>query len=361
MNDKSIFQRTLRKNNLQIHCKIFKGEDFHTELQRDETKMGTAGRWSIGNGHVYDSLTKGLNPKVKKGSPTVLIYGVALYINDEIHPNIAVSLRVLPEFRIAVPHGIQQNDNQKYDLKRRSFILHSFWALFVRTCHPKIDYMFVKPIQSMAFLLLEKMKFADDSWVPIAVGMKDMMRLDNETVKNQYIEDLKKRAKEKEKLGKDYDLNYDRHSDPYWQFYFDEINLQYFEDVLKQITTSYVFQKIRTSGRTIFNSPFDDSKLGTMKISYEDGTEGEFNRRKFADSIFTCCNKQFDVEPYWGYSYDQEYWKTETPPSFFLGRNTPEPQITVKISDLVRIFKEYTEDVVVGAKRKFDTLQLLKF
>ena len=189
----------------------------------------------------------------------------------------------------------------------------------------------------MTYLLLNRLKFSDGRWIPIAVGTMDMTEIDQD----------EKKYSTRMRLYKEYILDQTTTGrklkpKPRWE-----------NPDLSFITNGNVFAAVkqrRPDG--IFTSPFDDTERGKITISYNRKepvcvTTDEFNKSRWADFGASSV-----YEPsFWGDpNEDKERFGGEG----YIGK----PFIIVRISDLVKRFKELETNVQSSASLHKSSLQL---
>jgi len=286
----------------------------------------------FGNG-VEGNLREGLDEKGPRYDDTP--YGVMMHVTTSEQPYMACSLRVNKKLRIALPYGIVQNKNvQKPPVKYLSLILHAFWSTFVHENYPDIEYLFVQPLKAMTYLLLNLLKFADGSWIPIAVGTKDMTEIDQDDTKyTTRMELYEGYIHDKTTTGRKLKPK------PRWE-----------NPDLSFITNGNVFAAVkRRRPNGIFTSPFDDTTSGEITISYNREksvcvTIDEFRKSRWGDIEASSV-------------YEPSFWGDPTVDKereAYIGK----PFITVRISDLVKRFKELETNVQSSASLHKSSLQL---
>lgn len=183
-----LFQKILNIEGVNVVFKIFDAEDSKL-VYTENGRFGARLSMVYGLEGVHASLEQGLNAT---RTNEILIYGAFIYINEV--PVMAVSVKVLKKYKIAIPHGIQRNvivaktnpgliKIKAWNNKNRenkiylSLYLHMFWSYYVKKTYPGIDYLFVKPVGSMKHILLNRM--GKQYSIQIAIGMRNDMYLDN--------------------------------------------------------------------------------------------------------------------------------------------------------------------------------------
>lgn len=196
--EKTINYHDKNDKKIQITLKMLSPSELRSELGKPS--MNNHQRMRLGKSVGYNSTLDTLNNKgTYKASDNInsILYGVALYYENDENPYVYVTLRIIPEYRICLPMGIQNNFNlidQGIKIPRASFILHSFWASFVKEKYPNIEYSIVQPVDGMLHLFLTHFKFNNNNWIPISVGfLGDIEQfLDNgDSYKNANIEKYK--------------------------------------------------------------------------------------------------------------------------------------------------------------------------
>ena len=183
-----LFLKILNIEGVDVVFKIFDAEDSNL-VYTENGRFGARLNMVYGLKGVHASLAQGLNAT---RTNEILIYGAFIYINEV--PVMAVSVKVLKKYKIAIPHGIQRNfivaktnpgliKIKAWNNKNRenkiylSLYLHMFWSYYVKKTYPGIDYLFVKPVGSMKHIFLNRM--GKQYSIQIAIGMRNDMYLDN--------------------------------------------------------------------------------------------------------------------------------------------------------------------------------------
>jgi len=143
-----------------------------------------------------------------------IIFGVALYIGkleevdfEYVDPYLYVTLQVNPVLQLALPMGIQRNFNYQENISRSSFILHTFWASFVKNKFPKVKYCLVSPTGAMTHLFLKYLKFVNGEWIPIAINFLGDMEIfldDGDEYFNNYKDEYRLKISNQKKSKEQY-------------------------------------------------------------------------------------------------------------------------------------------------------------
>lgn len=108
-------------------------------------------------------------------------YGVLIFF--EKVPIYYVTLRVFPQYKFCLPMGVTKNINVDINITKGSFLLHSFWASFVKEKYPDIEYVFVPPVGPMLHNFLKNLKYDDNQMIPIGAGFLGDLEFQFETSK----------------------------------------------------------------------------------------------------------------------------------------------------------------------------------
>jgi hypothetical protein len=193
------YTRTINYNEQKLTLRMMKGSDLANILKRDSMKYHDHGETS-GVRFARSVLSRsisGRNPCKHECLENNILFGVALYLGeleeadfDSTDPYLYVTLQVNPALRLAFPMGVQRNFEYNIKISRSSFILHTFWASFVKTKFPNVKYCMVSPTGAMTHLFLKYLKFDNDEWIPIAINFLGDMELflDNS---NEYFNIIK--------------------------------------------------------------------------------------------------------------------------------------------------------------------------
>jgi len=150
------FEKNITYQNHKLTCKILKPNDMKEEINHLRFRM------EPNDGHAYAM------DELDESKENGIGYGVIIYYDQE--PYVYVTLRVFPKYKFCCPMGIQKNPFIKLPVRKSSFLLHSFWASFVREKYPDIEYCLVPPVGSMLHLFIVHLKFKNENFIPIAAG-----------------------------------------------------------------------------------------------------------------------------------------------------------------------------------------------
>ena len=193
------YTRTINYNEQKLTLRMMKGNDLANILERYSMKNhdhGEKGGVTFARSVLGLSSSNRIQCKHECRDNNIL-FGVALYIGeleeedfDSTDPYLYVTLQVNPALRLALPMGVQRNFEYNIKVSRSSFILHTFWASFVKTKFPNVKYCMVSPTGAMTHLFLKYLKFDNDKWIPIAINFLGDMELflDNS---NEYFNIIK--------------------------------------------------------------------------------------------------------------------------------------------------------------------------
>jgi hypothetical protein len=135
-------------------------------------------------------------------------YGVLILLGND--PIYYVTLRVFPQYKFCLPMGVTKNINVDININKGSFLLHSFWASFVKEKYSDVEYVFVPPVGPMLHNFLKNMKYDDNQMIPIGTGFLGDLEFQFETskYKEMQIEKYKNYRKyNKEKFKSNNEVN----------------------------------------------------------------------------------------------------------------------------------------------------------
>ena len=150
------FEKNITYQDHKFTCKILKPNNMKEEIGHLRFRMESS------DGHAYAMI------ELDKSKENGIGYGVIIYYNQK--PYVYVTLRVFPKYKFCCPMGIQKNPFIKLPVSKSSFLLHSFWASFVREKYPDVEYCLVPPVGSMLHLFIKHLKFNNGHFIPIAAG-----------------------------------------------------------------------------------------------------------------------------------------------------------------------------------------------